>query len=70
MTVAHLASLLVAWLEKHSGPDAVKQVVKETGYNDSPFFGSEKKRVRIAGSENSDTKSSGNSGTTGRGRRR
>jgi hypothetical protein len=37
----------VKWLKKNSGPDAVKHVVQETGYNDSPFFGAEQKRVRI-----------------------
>lgn len=49
ITRAQLAGLLVKWLEKNSGPDAVRQIVKETGYNDSPFFGAERQRVRVIG---------------------
>jgi hypothetical protein len=42
-------ALLAMWLEKNSAADSVKQIVKDTGYNDSPFFGAEKKKVRIIG---------------------
>lgn len=46
---AACGDLLARWLEKSSDPDVVKQLVKETGYNDSPFFGAEKKKIKIVG---------------------
>lgn len=49
ITTNRCADLLAMWLEKSSGPDAIKQLVKDTGYNDSPLFGAEKKKVRIVG---------------------
>ena len=49
ITRGQCSDLLAIWLETSSGPDAVKQLVKDTGYNDSPFFGAEKKKVRIVG---------------------
>ena len=49
ITSGQCGDLLAMWLEKSSRPDAVKQLVKNTGYNDSPFFGAEKKKVRIVG---------------------
>lgn len=49
ITSGQCGDLLAMWLEKSSSPDAVKQLVKDTGYNDSPFFGAEKKKVRIVG---------------------
>ena len=42
-------ALLSVWLERHSSPDVVKQIVRDTGYNDSPFFGAEKKKIKIFG---------------------
>src|SRR5437762_9422216 len=42
--------LLVTWLGKNSvEPIILKQIVAETGYNDSPWFGAEKKRIRLIG---------------------
>src|SRR3989344_990354 len=47
ITTNQCGDLLAMWLEKSSSPDTIKQLVKDTGYNDSPLFGAEKKKVRI-----------------------
>lgn len=41
--------ILAMWLEKKSNPDIVKQIVAETGYNDSPFFGANAAKIKIIG---------------------
>ncbi|MBA3699786.1 MAG: hypothetical protein H0W78_13140 [Planctomycetes bacterium] len=46
---AQFGGLLATWLSNHIGPDAAKQLAKEVGYNDSPFFGAEKKKVLLVG---------------------
>lgn len=49
ITSEQCGDMLALWLEKSSSPEAVKQVVRDAGYNDSPFFGAEKKRTRVIG---------------------
>lgn len=44
-----IGDLLALWLQKSCSIDPLKQIVKDTGYNDSPFFGAEKKKVRVMG---------------------
>jgi hypothetical protein len=44
---AQAGDLLAIWLGKNSVPTVLKQIVAETGYNDSPWFGAEKKKVRL-----------------------
>jgi len=47
---AQAGDLLAIWLGKRSvDPAVVRQIVAESGYKDSPWFGAEKKRVRLVG---------------------
>ena len=47
---AQAGDLLAIWLGKNSvDPSILKQIVAETGYRDSPWFGAEKKKVRLVG---------------------
>lgn len=39
--------LLAMWLEKTCAPENIKLIAKEIGFNDSPLFGGEKKRLKI-----------------------
>lgn len=40
---------LSLWLGKASSPEIAKQIAKDIGYNDSPFFGANKRKVKIMG---------------------
>lgn len=42
-------NLLSMWLQKSSSPDIAKLVAKEIGFNDSPLFGAEKKKIKLIG---------------------
>ena len=43
------AGRFAVWLGKKSSLDAARTFAKEIGYNDSPFFGARKARVRLLG---------------------
>lgn len=43
------AGLLLLWLEKQCSPEACKALAKDIGFNDSPIFGADKRRVRLVG---------------------
>jgi hypothetical protein len=47
VTRIQAGEFIAMWLQKSSDAAVVKQIVAETGYNDSPLFGAEKRRVRI-----------------------
>lgn len=49
ITGAQCGDLLAIWLGKASGPENAKAVAKEAGFNDSPFFGADKKRIHLLG---------------------
>lgn len=41
--------VLSVWLEQKSSPEIVKQIAREVGFNDSPFFGASKRRIKLIG---------------------
>lgn len=50
ISATQAGELLAGWLAKNSTDATIlKQVVAETGYNDSPWFGAAKARVRLTG---------------------
>lgn len=48
-TSLQAAGVLLLLFEKRCSVEEARAVVAETGYNDSPFFGAEKARVRLLG---------------------
>ena len=49
ITGTQCGDLLAMWLGKASTPEDAKLIAKEVGFNDSPFFGAEKKKVQLMG---------------------
>jgi len=47
MSEQQCGDLLAMWLGKACSPESAKAVAKEAGYNDSPFFGAKKKKIKL-----------------------
>jgi len=49
ITGNQFGDLLATWLGEACAPENAKLVAKEVGFNDSPFFGAEKKKIKLMG---------------------
>ncbi len=49
ITKTQCGDLLAMWLEKTCAPKDAKLIAKEVGFNDTPFFGAQKKKIKLMG---------------------